>query len=329
MKNILITGVGGLFGANFSRYFLEKKYNVIGIDDFSGGYKEFVPKDVKLYEGNLADSNFTDNVFKDQKPDYVLHFAAYAAEGLSHFIRNYNYTNNVISSVNVINSCLKYETQKLIFTSSMAVYGENEIPFTENMTPNPEDPYGIAKFTVEQDLKIAGKFQNLNYSIIRPHNVIGKYQNIWDRYRNVIGIWCRKIINNEPVTIFGDGMQTRAFSDIHCYYEPIEKLLVSNNRQTFNLGGDKFITLLDAANILCSISKTHGYNPSIVHLEERFEVKHAFCNHDKAKKLLDFKDSTDMIKLFEEIFTWALTQENKPVKNMNYEITNNLYNFWK
>ena len=127
-------------------------------------------------------------MFKTHKPDVVFHFAAYAAEGLSPFIRNFNYRNNLLCSANLINACITYDA-KIIFTSSMAVYGNQETPFTEDLRPKPIDPYGIAKYSVEQDLAVSAEQFGLRYSIIRPHNVIGIYQNIWDKYRNVIGIY--------------------------------------------------------------------------------------------------------------------------------------------
>ena len=232
MKKVLITGVAGLLGSNFSRHLLKNGYSVIGIDDLSGGYIENIPNECTFYNFNLTNSEKVNEVFENEKPDYVYHFAAYAAEGLSPFIRNFNYTNNLLASVNIINACINNDTNKVIFTSSMAVYGEGSPPFTEAQLPNPEDPYGIAKYAVELDLQVAKKQFGLNYSIVRPHNVIGKYQNIWDKYRNVIGIWIRQSIAGEPLTIFGDGSQTRAFSDISFYNKPFEKLMTHQTSRT-------------------------------------------------------------------------------------------------
>jgi len=326
---ILITGIAGLIGSNLAKYLLEKKYSVIGIDDLSGGYIDFIPKEAKFYNINLLEEEKLKNIFFLEKPDIVFHLAAYAAEGLSPYIRKYNYENNVISSINLINCCINNNVKKIIFTSSMAVYGVGNPPFLEEQLPSPIDPYGIAKYSVEQDLKEAYNKFGLNYTIIRPHNVIGINQNIWDRYRNVIGIWIRKILNNQPISIYGDGLQTRAFSDIKFYMEPFEKTIFNFNDHIFNIGADKYYKIIEAANILKSISNKKGFNPEIVHYEQRTEVKHAFCDHTKAKKYLNFKDETDIEKTFEQMFNWALTQPNRQVKYMNYEIEKNLYSFWK
>lgn len=326
---VLITGIAGLLGANFSRYLLGKGYEVCGIDDLSGGYKSSVPKDASLHVGNLADSSFVSGVFKQEKPDYVFHFAAYAAEGLSPFIRTYNYTNNVISSSNVINACVNNDVKKIIFTSSMAVYGVGNPPFTEDQRPHPEDPYGIAKYAVEMDLALANSMFGLRYSIVRPHNVVGVYQNIWDRYRNVIGIWIRKSLAGEPLTIFGDGTQVRAFSDISFYMQPFERLMFEYDGETFNIGADKDFTINEASDIVIEVAREFGYNASKVHLEKRNEVHTAYCDHTKARTLLGFHDGTDLKKTIHTMFEWAMNQPQNPIRDMDYEIEKNMYSFWK
>lgn len=329
-SKVLITGLAGMLGSNFSRYLQKKGYEVVGIDDFSGGYKENISKDINCVNIDLSNLEAVEKFFAEEKPEYVYHFAAYAAEGLSPFIRTYNYTNNLICSVNLINASVKYDIKKFIFTSSMAVYGRDYVPpFVETMQPNPLDPYGIAKYAIEMDLKLAYEQFGLNYTVIRPHNIIGRYQNIWDRYRNVIGIWIRKAMHGEPLTIFGDGLQTRAFSDVEYYFEPFEKVMYDYTNEIFNLGADKERTLISAAEIVQKCASNFGFKPDIIHLEPRHEAKFAFCNHDKAKNLLNFIDNTDFEKTVNNMFEWALTQPDHPVKSMNYELEKNIYSYWK
>lgn len=329
-SKILITGIAGLLGSNFSRYLIEQGYDVVGIDDFSGGYKEHLAEGVRCANINLADFSAVDAFFREEKIDYIYHFAAYAAEGLSPFIRTYNYTNNVICSSNLITAAINYDIKKFIFTSSMAVYGsENEAPFTEDMQPKPCDPYGVAKYAVEMDLKLAYEQFGLKYTIIRPHNIVGRYQNIWDRYRNVIGIWIRQSIHGEAFTIYGDGLQQRAFSDVEFYFKPFLDLMYGHNAEIFNLGADKERTINETAKLVQKCAQNFGFKPDIIHLEPRHEAKFAFCDHSKAKKILHFKDETNLEKTVNSMFEWALTQPNHPVKNMNYETTKNLYAYWK
>jgi UDP-glucose 4-epimerase len=330
MARIIITGCAGLLGSHFSRHLLDRGHDVAGVDDFSGGYRDFVDPRVVLYEGNLSDKKFVDEVFGIERPDYVYHFAAYAAVGLSPFIRSFNYTNNVVASANVVNACINRNVKKIVFTSSMDVYGSAYAPpYTEDLTPVPEDPYGIAKYAVEMDLKQAHRFFGLRYSIVRPHNVFGVYQNIWDKYRNVLGIWIRQTLSGQPLTVYGDGSQVRSFSDIAFYMQPFERLMEEHDGETFNIGADSHTSILSAAQRFTSVAKTHGYDPHIVHLEKRDEVQEAFCDHTKAKNLLDFKDGTDFESLLHQMLTWALSQPQRPVRIMKYEVEKNMYGFWK
>jgi len=327
---IFVTGCAGLLGANYTRHLLNNGHEVIGIDDLSGGYKAFIAEGekFKFIKLNLERRKKVVELFEEYKPEILLHFAAYAAEGLSPFIRNFNYRNNLICSANLINECITHNT-KMIFTSSMAVYGEQEPPFTEDKRPQPVDPYGVAKYAVECDLKLAHDQFGLRYNIVRPHNVLGIYQNIWDKYRNVIGIFIRKTLNGEPILVYGDGEQTRAFSDIKYYMEPFDKLLTDCDNEIFNIGADKYFTLNEVAKTVQEIGKKYGYEVPIEHGEPRHEVKHAYCNHDKAKNLLKFKDDTKLEELIDSIFVWAMKQPNRKVKTMEYEVTKDIYDYWR
>ena len=327
---IFVTGCAGLLGANYTRHLLANGHEVIGIDDLSGGYKAFVTKgeNFSFVKLNLERRKKIVDLFEEHKPEVLVHFAAYAAEGLSPFIRNYNYRNNLICSANLINECIKHDT-KFIFTSSMAVYGEQEPPFTEDKRPQPIDPYGIAKYAVECDLKLAHEQFGLRYNIVRPHNVLGIYQNIWDKYRNVIGIFIRKTLNGQPILVYGDGEQTRAFSDIKYYMEPFDRLLTEYDGETFNIGADKYFTLNEVADAVQKVGKKYGYEVPIEHGEPRHEVKHAYCDHTKAKSMLQFRDGTNLEELIESMFVWAMKQPNRKVKTMEYEVTKDIYDYWR
>jgi UDP-glucose 4-epimerase len=327
---IFVTGCAGLLGANYTRHLISNDHEVIGIDDLSGGYKAFIPKaeNFTFVKFDLERRKKVVDLFEEHKPDVLLHFAAYAAEGLSPFIRNFNYRNNLICSANLINECINHNT-KMIFTSSMAVYGAQEPPFTEDKIPQPIDPYGVAKYAVEVDLKLAHEQFGLRYNIVRPHNVLGIYQNIWDKYRNVIGIFIRKTLNGKPILVYGDGEQTRAFSDIKYYMEPFDNLLTSHDGEIFNIGADKHFSLNQVAETVQKIGKKYGYDVPIEHGEPRHEVKHAYCDHTKAKTILQFEDNTNLKELIESVFIWAMKQPNRKIKKMEYEVTKDIYDYWR
>jgi UDP-glucose 4-epimerase len=330
MKKILITGIAGMIGSILARYFLSKGYIVYGIDNLSGGFIENVDDPVHFYEIDICDQKQINSIFKKDKYDYVIHCAAYAAEILSPFIRNYNYTNNLIGSVNIINACINNEVKKLINFSSFATYGEGSPPFKETDLRQPKDCYGIAKLAVEMDLKEASDHFGLRYSTVLPHNVVSIYQNYWDKYRNAIAIWVRQCAKGEDITIFGDGLQTRAFSDCKFICEPIEKLLENFDGEVFNIGSDNAITIKEAAELVLKVGENWGLtNSKLIFLEKRREVVHAYCDHSKAKKLLNFKDETNLESLIDQMFGYYLTLPNKSVEYMDYEINKNMYSIWK
>ncbi|MEM7392899.1 MAG: NAD-dependent epimerase/dehydratase family protein, partial [Verrucomicrobiota bacterium] len=186
----LVTGAAGFIGSHVVDALIARGHTVIALDDLSGGFKDNVSPRVNFVEGSILDEALIERLFAEHTIDYVFHLAAYAAEGLSHFIRRFNYRNNLIGSINLINAAVNAGKVKcFVFTSSIAVYGANQVPMTEDLTPEPEDPYGIAKYAVELDLPEAARMFGLNHVIFRPHNVYGERQNIGDPYRNVIGIF--------------------------------------------------------------------------------------------------------------------------------------------
>ena len=327
---VLITGVAGLLGSRLSDYIIENysDVHVVGIDDLSGGYKENVNQKVELWQMNLVDHPI-ENCFEVHKFDYVFHFAAYAAEGLSPFIRQYNYENNLVSTARIINQCIKHDVKRLVFTSTLAVYGHGYGGiFDENQIPKPIDPYGVAKYGCEMDIQIAGEQHGLDWCIIRPHNVYGIKQNIWDKYRNVLGIWMYQHLNGEPMTIFGDGDQTRAFSFIDDSLLPLWNAAIKPeaSKQIINLGGIEEVSINDASNMLRDVIG----EGEIIHLEGRHEVKHSIPTYQKSIDILDFKYKTTMKEGLTIMWEWAKQQ---PMRERFvwpfYELDKGIYSFWK
>ncbi len=329
-ESILITGVAGLLGSRMADWIIENKpeYEVVGIDNLFGGYIENINEKVIFYKRELGEDDVSD-IFKKHNFKYVYHFAAYAPEGLSYFMPVFNDKNNILSTDDIIKECIKHKVKRLVYTSSMAVYGHgNGKPFDENDVPNPIDPYGVSKYACEKNIQIMGEHFGLDWCIIRPHNVMGIKQNIWDKYRNVLGIWMYQVLNNQPMLIYGDGEQTRAFSYIDDCLECFWNAAISDkaSKQIVNVGGEIGYSINEAAKILCEVT---GYD-NIEYREARHEVKHATTTCDKSKEILGYKQTTDLKEGLTKMWEWAKTQPMRPQFKWDiYEIDKGIYSYWK
>jgi UDP-glucose 4-epimerase len=327
---VLITGVAGLLGSRLADYITENlpDVEVVGIDDLSGGYAENVNKNITFLQRNLV-TNGLEETFEHYKFDYVFHFAAYAAEGLSPFIRQYNYENNLVATARIVNQCIKHNVKRLVFTSTLAVYGHGEGGlFDETQIPKPIDPYGVAKYGCEMDIQIAGEQHGLDWCIIRPHNVYGRNQNIWDKYRNVLGIWMYQHLNGEPMTIFGDGEQTRAFSYIDDIVEPLWKsaILPQASKEIINLGGIEEWSINKVNSLLRSIIGSG----EVIYKEGRHEVKNSIPTFQKSIDILGFEHKTNLDEGLWDMWVWASHQPKRErFVWPSYELDNGIYSFWK
>ena len=281
MSNVLVTGGAGFIGSHVADALIARGHRVVVLDDLSGGFIDNVPADAKFVEGSITNVTLVNNLFERMGFDYVFHLAAYAAEGLSHFIKRFNYTNNLIGSVNLINAAVNTGVKCFVFTSSIAVYGASpQLPMTEQTTPHPEDPYGIAKLAVEQELAVCKEMFDLDYIIFRPHNVYGERQNIGDKYRNVVGIFMNQILQAKPMSVFGNGEQERAFS----YIGDVAPLMAASldvpaaRNQIFNIGADQPCTVNELA---LAVARAMGVHPQVQHFPARNEVVSAYSSHAK------------------------------------------------
>ena len=328
MPKSLITGGAGFIGSHVAKHCLQLGHEVIALDDLSGGFEDHVPEGVHFIKGSVTDEKFISRLFSEHTFDYVYHLAAYAAEGLSHFIRRYNYNTNLIGSINLINEAVKQKVKCFVFTSSIAVYGKGQLPMTEEMTPEPEDPYGVSKYAVELDLRAAHEMFGLNYVIFRPHNVYGENQNIGDKYRNVIGIFMNQIMQGKKLTIFGDGTQTRAFSYIDDVAIPIAKCvnIPAAANQVFNIGADKPYSVNELAKVVC---KEFGVEPDIQYLTARNEVEHAYSDHAKAHRVFGDPTAITLQQGISKMAAWAKkTGARQGQEFENIEITEKLPDGW-
>jgi UDP-glucose 4-epimerase len=326
---VLVTGAAGFIGAHVARHLLEAGHDVVALDDLSGGYEENVPEGATFVAGSVADPELVDDLFRTHEFSHVFHLAAYAAEGLSHFIRRFNYTNNVLGSVNVLNSALRAETvERFVFASSIAVYGPAQTPMSEDIIPEPEDPYGIAKYAVELDLAASQRMFGLDYTIFRPHNVYGELQNSADPYRNVIGIFMNQVMSGRPMTVFGDGLQTRAFTHIDDVAPVIARSIdvPEAKNEVFNVGADTPYTVLDLAR---AVGRAFDVEPEIEFLPARKEVVHAFSDHAKLHRVFGQEPTVSLDEGLRRMADWAReTGVREPIRFESVEVLRNLPPSW-
>ncbi|MFT6501824.1 MAG: UDP-glucose 4-epimerase [Crocinitomicaceae bacterium] len=324
----LVTGGAGFIGAHVVNDLIKMGHEVIVLDDLSGGFEDNINTKATFVNGSVTDYDLVLALFEKHKFDYVYHLAAYAAEGLSHFIRRFNYNNNLMGSINLINASILHKIKCFVFTSSIAVYGAAKPPMTEDTYPQPEDPYGVAKFAVEQDLKTAHEMFGLNYIVFRPHNVYGVYQNIGDRYRNVVGIFMNQLMQGNALTVFGDGGQTRAFS----YITDVSPIIARSvdvpeaYNEVFNLGADKEYTVKELAETTIEVM---GMDEPLKYLPARNEVVHAFADHSKVKRVFGVGNFTSLEDGLKDMSDWAKSvgaRESSVFDNI--EITEKLPSIW-
>lgn len=305
MGRILVTGGAGFIGSHVAGALLARGHAVVALDDLSGGFPQNVPAGATFVQGSITDAEAIDRLFVEHRFEHVYHLAAYAAEGLSHFIKRFNYTNNVLGSVTLLNAAVNHGVRTFVFTSSIAVYGASPVlPVTEDTPAHPEDSYGIAKHAIELELRACRDMFGLDFIVFRPHNVYGPQQNIGDRYRNVIGIFMNQILQGQPMTIFGDGTQTRAFSEIGDVAPLIAEAIdvpAARNR-VFNIGADTPYSL----NVLAErVAAAMQVAPSVVHLPARNEVQHVHASHARIREVFGERPQVSLDEGLVRMAAWV------------------------
>ena len=316
--------MAGFLGSHLAEKLSELNHQVIGVDNMSGGYKDNVPKNIKFFNFDCCDLKKMTEVMKGV--EIVYHCAATAHEGLSVFSPFEITKNNYLASVSVFTAAISNKVKRIIFCSSMARYGDQKTPFTEDMNPKPIDPYAISKVAAENVLTNLCELNNIEWVIAVPHNIIGPRQKYDDPFRNVVSIMINRILQNKAPIIYGNGEQTRCFSYIDDCLSCLLPMLDQKNlnKQIINIGPDEeFVTINEVSEICSNVT---GSNLKPIYKKDRpREVKHASCSADKARKLLNYKTKTDLKNGIIKTFDYIKQRGAKPFDyNINLEIKNEL-----
>lgn len=357
-KTALVTGAAGFVGSHVAAHCRDLGMKVVALDDLSGGFRANIPEGVTFIEGDIKDATLLDGIFKEHRIDFVYHLAAYAAEGLSHFIRSFNYRTNLVGSIELLNMAVKHGVKCFVFTSSIAVYGSiNDLSQMQNPNrslstsghkpkeqketgevkgllesdqPTPEDPYGIAKYAVELDLHAAKDLFGMDYVVFRPHNVYGPHQNMFDKYRNVVGIFINQIHHGLPLTVFGDGGQVRAFSYIDDVAPVIARgpLVPSARNEVFNVGADRPYTINELVQEVSSAMASPGH--AIDYQPARMEVEVAVSSHQKVKEHFGTPDALGLADGLRRTVDWYRSKGKffQPVEFASVEVISRMPPSW-
>tara|TARA_B100000315_G_scaffold250404_1_gene283180 strand:- start:471 stop:1487 length:1017 start_codon:yes stop_codon:yes gene_type:complete len=323
-QKILVTGVAGFLGSHLADKLVAMGHKIVGVDNMLSGYKDNIPKKIDFHNFDCCNLEKMTEVTKGV--DVVYHCAATPHEGLSVFSPFEITKNNYLASVSVFSASISNKVKRIIYCSSMGRYGDLKLPFTEDMKPKPIDPYAISKVAAENVLINLCELNNIEWVIAVPHNIIGPRQKYDDPFRNVVSIMINRMLQHKAPLIYGDGEQKRCFSYIDDCLSCLLPMLDQKNldKQIVNIGPDEeFVTINKIAEICSNIT---GSNLKPIYKKDRpREVKHAFCSADKARKLLNYKTTTDLKTGILRTYEYIKKRGAKPFEyHINLEIKNEL-----
>ena len=314
---VFITGISGLLGSTMARFLINQGHEVVGIDNMIGGVEGNVPELATYIKGDILN---VEHLKEDMKGcEIVFHTAALPYEGLSVFSPMVTATSIVSGTIATAAAAIHNKVRLFINCSSMARYGNQTPPFTEDMTPAPVDPYGLAKVNAEQHLKILSDLHGLHYLTVVPHNVIGTGQRYFDPFRNVVGIMINRCLQHKPIIVYGDGEQKRSFSNvldcIRAIYRMMESTRTDLCSQVYNIGpDDNEISIKDLA---YKVGHHCEVYPNLQHFPDRpAEVKNAFCSSQKVRDEWNYNASISVDQTLKEMVNWIRPQ----VKEFEYHL---------
>jgi len=310
---ILVTGAAGFLGSHLCDRLLG--YEVVGIDNMIGGDPLNVPNHVDLRRFDLSDLDKLTMAMDGV--DLVYHTACTAYEGLSVFSPSLVVQNTTQISVNVMTAAIRCGVKRVVHCSSMARYGAQKAPFTEDMEPKPQDPYGIAKLAAERLLQNLAEVHGVELVIAVPHNIIGPKQKYDDPFRNVASIMTNLMLQGRQPIVYGDGSQTRCFSDVDEDIDILMTLGFSDCAgEIFNIGPDKGeVTILELATRIAGLL---DFDLQPIYMPGRpQEVKHANCSADKIRKWFGWEQSIPLDVSLKKIITYI---ENRGPRHFKYHL---------
>lgn len=307
---VFITGISGLLGSNMARHLINNGHEVVGIDNMIGGVEGNVPELAEYIKGDILDTELMKESMKGC--EVVFHTASLPYEGLSVFSPTITATSIVSGTLSTAVAAIDNKVRLFINCSSMARYGAQQPPFTEDMPTAPVDPYGLAKVQAEDHLKILNDIHGLNYITVVPHNVIGIGQRFYDPFRNVVGIMINRTLHRKPIIVYGDGEQKRSFSNVIDCIRAIYRMMESSRTdlcgKVYNIGPDD--NEISIKELAYKVGHHCSVYPNLEHFPDRpAEVKNAFCSSQKVREEWNYNSTISVDQTIKEMVDWI-----KPIK---------------
>jgi UDP-glucose 4-epimerase len=308
---VFVSGAAGFLGSHLADAFIQSGHQVVGCDNMIGGDLNNLPEGIQFEEADCCDVDAMKRLTRGV--DLVYHCAAVATEGLSVFspalIAKHVYEN----TAGLLVGAATNNVNRFVFCSSTARYGVGHPPFTEDQTPKPVDPYGIAKYAAELLVRNVCETHGVEYVIAVPHNIIGPKQKYDDAYRNVASIMINRMLQGKQPIIYGDGEQTRSFSFVQDCVDPLVKMgtLSGLSGEIINIGPDtETVSINELARILAELL---NFEIHPIYVPDRpKEVKNTSSSADKARRLLGYETKVSLREGLQRMIDWIRQHGTKP-----------------
>ncbi len=312
-RSVLITGGAGFIGSHLCDRLVRCGYDVIVLDNESTGWKGNVNPKAKYIYGDILRPADLDAAF-DRDVNVVFHLAAQVSNIKSFDDPAYYLAVNVQGTLNILKKCLEKQIPRLLYASSMHVYGQPmQIPTSETAPCNPLSYYGITKYAAERFVHRTAERGDLDFAFnvtsFRMFNVYGPRQSLNNPYQGVVGVFIGNLIRNEPLILYGSGHQSRDFIYID---DVIEAWIAAVDApetygQIFNLGIGKDMTILELIEVLSEITKRSPDYPIIRRPALEGDQGHICADIKKAYRCLKWTPKVDMLEGIRRTLTWAIS----------------------
>lgn len=302
MVRALVTGAAGFIGSNLVPELLKLGHSVLVLDNFSNSNRDSLPQspDISIREGDVC--NYQDVLEAVQGVDIVFHMAAQVGNVLSMERPTADLKTNVVGTINLLQACQEHNIKQIVYSSSSAIFGETQyVPVDESHPKDPMSPYGLSKYAAEKYCLILGAEYGLRIACLRYFNVYGALQ-YFNPYGNVLPIFAEKVLQGEPLTIYGDGEQTRDFIDVRDIVRANILAMDHQANGVFNIGTGVATTVNQLTkSVIGALDRDVkvDYAPS-----RSGEVLHSVANIEKANRDLEFYPSVSIDDGVRNYLSW-------------------------